>query len=121
MREIKIDEGEDLDVFLRYKRRVPGGNDTTAFSLVGVGAISLVVKPTLAGDDVANDLFTYTMAAGDIIVTNDGSGGAEFSEIKVKTKGVDQLVPGNYYYKVKVTINGRTETIDKGIWRVENT
>lgn len=121
MKEVRVDEGEDVDVFFRYKRRVSGSTSTTPLDLSGASAIELIVKNSLADDDVTEDKFTYSVASGDIIVTDDGVGGSSYSEIKVKVKGVDQTPPGNYYFKTKVTKASRTETIDKGIWRIENT
>lgn len=120
MVNIRVDEGEDEDVYIRLKRRLPGGT-TTPIVLTGVSEIALVVKNKLADAD-GSAKFTYKMTTADIVVASDGSGvGAAYSEILIKTKAVDQTPPGNYYHHLDITKAARKETVDKGIWTIENT
>lgn len=117
--QIRVDEGEDVDLTFRLKRRLPGGG-TDPLIITGATEIQLVVKEKLADAD-ASAKFTYKKTTNDITVTSDGSlPGAEYAEIVVKTKGVDQTPPGHYYFHLDVTKGGRREVIDKDVWTIEN-
>jgi hypothetical protein len=120
MVDFKIDEEEDVDVSLRLSRRTPSG-DLEAIPLApNLTEITIIVKVDPDDTDVSPK-FDYKMSAGEVSVTNDGTiAGSEFSQILIHVAGADQTPAGYYYYKCEVTRAGKTETVDKGWWHIEN-
>jgi len=120
MVDFRLDENEDADISLRLSRRTPDGNLESIPLAPNLTEIAIIVKND--PDDLdSTPKFDYKLSAGEIAVTNDGTiAGAEFSQILIHAVAVDQTPFGSYYYHCEVTRAGKTETVDKGWWHIEN-
>ena len=114
---IELLQGEAPLLTFRIKKKLPDGS-TIPFDLTGATAIAFKAK---IDNDVDTDLFSYTMAGGDIVVTVVGTEpGATYSEVTVQTKSVDMTTPQSLYYRLDVTKNARVTSVKHGFLVVQN-
>jgi len=120
MVDFKVDELEDVDLTLRLSRRKPDGGLEAIPLAPGLTEIAVIVKVD-PDDPDATPKFDYKYSASEVVVANDGTAvGAEYSQITIKAVAADQTPYGSYYYHTEVTRSGKTETVDKGWWHIEN-
>ena len=120
MVDFKVDELEDVDLKLRLSRRTPTGDLEPVVLSPNLTEIAVIVK--VDPDDLdTSPKFDYKLSAAEVVVDNDGTGvGATYSQITIKVAAADQTPAGYYYYHTEVTRAGKTETVDKGWWHIEN-
>lgn len=117
---IEVFEGDDKLITVRLRRRDPDGT-LNPLDLSGNTAITFTVKADPKDTTV---LFDYTLADGEIVVTDDGSGAAdEYSELTIQFLGTDTSGRGGkkLRYALKWTnAGGKGETVAYGPLLVAN-
>lgn len=120
MTDIHVFENNAPLLTIRIKKKLPDGS-RVPYILTGAPAVTLYVKNRRSDAD-GSAKFSLTKTAGDIVITNDGSGvGATYGEITIQCKSADLTPYGSYPFHLDVIKSGKPETVMTGNFVIENT
>jgi hypothetical protein len=114
---IVVKEDSDPLLTIRLKKKIPGGG-TNPYLMDGNPEVEFYVKEKLSDDDV-DALFSYTRAAGQIVITDDGMGvGDKYSEVTIQCSSAHLAAPAVYYFHLDVIKASKRDVVMHGFFEI---
>ena len=114
---IVVKEDSDPLLTIRLKKKIPGGG-TNPYLLDGNPGVEFYVKEKLSDADI-DALFEYTKAAGQIIISDEGTGvGDKYSEVTIQCSSTHLAVPAVYYFHLDVIKASKRDVVMHGFFEI---
>ena len=114
---IVVKEDSDPLLTIRLKKKIPGGG-TNPYLLDGNPEVEFYVKAKLSDPD-GSALFTYTKAAGTIVIIDDGTGvGDKYSEVTIQCSSAHLAAPAVHYFHLDVIKANKRDVVMHGFFEI---